>query len=339
MKGSVEIKLGAARLGKKIIELSGISKSFPCGVVIKDLDYMVSRDDRLGIIGPNGSGKSTLLKIASGRLIPDKGTVSTGETVKIGYFSQENEDIQGDIRVIDYIRNEAEYLDTEDGVITASQMLERFLFPPQVQWTPVSKLSGGERRRLYLLKILMGAPNVLMLDEPTNDLDIETLTILEGYLDGFPGAVLAVSHDRYFLDRVTEKLFYFAGNGKIEKFTGGYSDNLDTLRRYVEERKNPPKPAVDKASQSEEKKKDKTLKFTYKEQMEFEQIDTVIEKLERELKENETQLTLHASDFQKLQELMEKKQQLEKSLDEAMERWTYLNELAEEIERNKKGAE
>lgn len=324
----IEIQAGASRLGRKIIELSNIGKSYPGKEIIKDFSYIVKRDDRIGIIGPNGSGKSTLMKIAAGRLEPDKGQVSTGETVKIGFFSQENEDMNEGLRVIEYIREIAEFLKTEDGLISASQMLERFLFPPEVQWTQISKLSGGEKRRLYLLNILMGAPNVLMLDEPTNDLDIKTLTILEGYLDEFPGAVIVVSHDRYFLDRIVEGIFSFEG-GEIVKYVGNYQDYAEAVKeREVslgsQEDKNKP-------SEKVYNKREKTLKFSYKEQKEFEQIDDIIGGLEEEIKKVDISMEASASDYKKLQVLLEEKEKLEKRLEEAMDRWVYLNELNEKI--------
>jgi ATP-binding cassette subfamily F protein uup len=335
--GNIEIQAGFSRLGKKIINIENVSKSFPCGVLIKDFSYKFLRDDRVGILGPNGCGKSTLMKIIAGRLSPDSGEVSIGETVKIGYFSQENEDMDGSIRVIEYIREQAEYITTEDGTISASQMLEAFLFPPNLQWTPVSKLSGGEKRRLYLLRILMGAPNVLMLDEPTNDLDIQTLTILESYLDDFPGAVIVVSHDRYFLDRIVDGIFAFEGNGVVNQYIGNYSDYSqfsDERERSVED--NVLKPAKARTAEKEEQKKDKPLKFTYKERIEFENIDNIISEIENDIKRVETQMNEASSDFEKLQRLISEKEELDSKYEDAIERWTYLNELADEIERNKK---
>lgn len=335
---NIEIQAGFSRLGRKIIELENVSKSFPCGEVIKDFSYILLRDDRVGIIGPNGSGKSTLMKIAAQKLEPDTGKVTIGETVRIGLFSQENDDMDESLRVIEYIREQAEFLTTEEGSISASQMLERFLFPPSVQWTPISKLSGGEKRRLYLLRILMGAPNVLMLDEPTNDLDIQTLTILENYLDEFPGAVIVSSHDRYFLDRVVDGIFSFEGKGLICQYAGNYTDYSQVVqqRRCLLE-DNGFKVAKDKANEKIENKKDRPLKFTFKEQKEFDQIDGIITQLEKDIKQVEAQMNESSSDYQRLQQIITEKGQLEKQLDDAIERWTYLNELAEEIERNKKG--
>ncbi len=331
---NIEINAGAARLGKKIIELSDVSKSFPGVDLINNFSYILLRDDRIGIIGPNGSGKSTLLKMIAGRLLPDGGSVVTGETVKIGYFGQENAEVEPNLRVIEYIREEAEFITTREGDITAAQMLEMFLFPPAVQWTPVSRLSGGEKRRLYLLRILMGAPNILLLDEPTNDLDIQTLAILENYIDDFPGAVVAVSHDRYFLDRVTEKLFVFAGSGKVEKFTGNYSDYSESMAASVaeaENRNNPP--VIGKKTYSAENNKSKAPKFTFKEQREFEQIDDIIAGLESELKKTNEDINGAASDFQRLPGLLAEKEHLEKQLDAAVERWAYLNEIYEKMDK------
>lgn len=334
----VEMNVSFSRLGKKIIEVENVSKSYPCGEVIKNFSYNLLRDDRIGIIGPNGAGKSTLLKIMSGRLMPDEGKVSVGETVKIGYFSQENDHMENsDQRVIEYIREQAETIVTNDGTLSASQMLERFLFPQSVQWTPVSKLSGGEKRRLHLLSILIKSPNVLMLDEPTNDLDIQTLTILEEYLDEFPGAVIVVSHDRYFLDKVADKVFSFEGNGAIKRYTGNYSENIQLIQERQEHLKDiSPNHTNDKAGEKPVRKKDKPLKFTFKEQREFEQIDDLIAKLEDDIQRVEEEMNKASSDFIKLQQLISEKEQLDVELDQAISRWAYLNELSEEIERLKK---
>mgnify|MGYP000224068317 CR=1 FL=1 len=336
-KENIEIQAGFSRLGKKIIEIENISKSFPGKDVIKDFSYLLLRDDRIGIIGPNGSGKSTLMKIAAGKLKPDSGIVTIGETVKIGLFSQENEDMNENLRVIEYIREQAEFLTTTDGTISASQMLERFLFPPSMQWTPISKLSGGEKRRLYLLHILMGAPNVLMLDEPTNDLDIQTLTILESYIDEFPGAVIVVSHDRYFLDRLVERIFAFEGNGTITQYVGNYSDYSQYMKESETKVEDASlKVSKDKVNKKAENKNEKPLRFSYKEQREFDEIDGVIEKLEQDIMQIEDKMSGASSDFEQLQKLVEEKEQLEDKLEYSMERWTYLNELAEEIEKRKK---
>lgn len=323
---NVEMDSVGTRLGKKTIELHRISKAYGEKELIKDFTYILLRDDRLGIIGPNGCGKSTLMKIITGRLAPDTGEVVTGDTVKIGYFAQENEDMEDGIRVIDYIRDVADYIQTPGGKISASQMLERFLFTPSMQYTPLSKLSGGEKRRLYLLKVLMDAPNVLVLDEPTNDLDIATLRILEDYLDSFQGIILAVSHDRYFLDRIAGRIFAFEGGGEIKQYEGGYTDYL-RAGKPAEEPK--PKEKTDKKSW---KQKDTRLKFSYKEQREYETIDEDIERLEEKIISVGQQMEENASQYTRLAELTEEKSKLEEQLNEKMERWVYLNDLAEKIE-------
>lgn len=331
---SVEIKAGASRLGRKIIELEHVSKSYDDKVIVKDFSYILLRDDRIGIIGPNGAGKSTLLRLIAGRLEPENGSVKTGDTVKTGFFTQENEELNDKLRVIEYIREAAEYINTAEGPVTASQMLEKFLFPPAVQWTPVGKLSGGEKRRLYLLRVLMDAPNILLLDEPTNDLDIQTLAILEDYLDDFPGAVIVVSHDRYFLDRVADKIFLLEGNGEVQRFEGNYTDYSEQLQRMnAEAAESARKSAAkeDKNLQNAELKRDRPVKFSYKEQKEFEQIDGRIAGLEKELDDVKKGIDASASDFQKLQELLDRQTLLEAQLSDAMDRWVYLNELAEAI--------
>lgn len=343
----MEITAGASRLGKKILECTHVHKGFPDrGVVIKDFSYILLRNDRIGIIGPNGSGKSTLLNLIDGRLTPDGGSIELGSTVNIGYFAQENTYLNPEIRVIDELKAVAEVIPTADGgLLTASQMLERFLFPPAVQWTQIAKLSGGEKRRFYLLRILMGAPNVLLLDEPTNDLDIQTLTVLESYLDEFPGAVIAVSHDRYFLDRVTDKIFAFQGEGTIRSYVGNYSDyreqvyaaeqealqaaNLDSLAKALKGK------GTQAAKEELERKKERPLKMTFKEQQDFAQIEAQITQTEEELQKNSQQMNEMGSDFGKLTELVAIQQDLEKKLDDMLERWTYLNELAEKIAQNK----
>ena len=338
----VEISTSFTRLGKKVIELKDISKSFGGKILIKDFNYIVLPKDRIGIVGSNGLGKSTLIKLLNGDFTPDKGTIEIGETVKLGYFSQEWKPLDKNLRVIEYIRETAEFITTSDGSkISASQMLERFLFTSEMQWSLISKLSGGEKRRLYLLKVLMDAPNVLLLDEPTNDLDTETLTILEDYLENFNGSVITVSHDRYFLDKVAEKIFVFEGNGVIQKYTGNYSEcweriqasrenNNDGFKKNSEENNN------NEAKPNKSKPKNKSLKFSYKEKLEYEQIDEVIEKLEEKIDELDGKIAENTSDFQKLQELLKEKEDAEKLLEEKMERWTYLNELAEKIEDQKK---
>ncbi|MDR3541773.1 MAG: ABC-F family ATP-binding cassette domain-containing protein [Desulfosporosinus sp.] len=343
----VELPAGSSRLGKKILECTHIQKGFSNrGVVIKDFNYILLRNDRIGIIGPNGSGKSTLLNLIAGRLTPDSGSIELGSTVNMGYFTQENTYFNPDIRVIDEIKAVAEVIPTSDGgFLTASQMLERFLFPPAAQWTQIGKLSGGEKRRLYLLRILMGTPNVLLLDEPTNDLDIQTLTILEGYLDEFPGAVIAVSHDRYFLDRVTDKIFSFEGEGAIRSYVGNYSDYREQL--YAAEQEAMQAANLDSLSRAylttnvqalkaePEKKKERPLKMTFKEQQDYEQIEAQIAQAEEELEKNNRHMNDMGSDFEKLTELVGIQQGLEKNLDDLLERWTYLNELAERIAQNK----
>lgn len=336
---SVDISTSFTRLGKKVIELKNISKSFGDKTLIKDFNYIILPKDRIGIVGPNGAGKSTLIKILNGDLNPDKGTIEIGETVKIGYFSQEYGSINDDLRVIEYIRETAEFITTSDGSkISASQMLERFLFDSEMQWSLINKLSGGEKRRLYLLKVLMDAPNVLLLDEPTNDLDTETLTILEDYLENFNGSVISVSHDRYFLDKIADKILVFEGNGVIQKHTGNYSEvmgdgyckSTKNLKEEVNDNKN-----FTETKNNKSKPKNKSLKFSYKEKLEYEQIDEIIENLEEKIIKLDEEISENTSDFQKLQELLKKKEDLEKLLEEKMDRWTYLNELAEKIEEQK----
>ena len=344
---ALEMKSVSSRLGKKIIELEHVSKAFDGVPVISDFSYTVLRNDRIGIIGENGSGKSTLLKLISGELQPDSGSVEIGETVKIGYFSQENEHMDKSRRVIEYICDIAHNVKTEDGYISASQMLERFLFPPHMHSIPVSRLSGGEQRRLYLLGILMSAPNVLLLDEPTNDLDIDTLCILEDYLDSFAGAVIAVSHDRHFIDRIAEKTFVYEGEGHIAEYPGGYSDWVERRAAGLAAEKNAGK-SGGKTAASDGKQTDSTsqagrtdavrpkkLKFSYKEQREFETIDDDIAALESAIEEVDGRIAEAGSDYCKLQELTAKRDELTAALDEKMERWVYLNDLAEKIEAQK----
>lgn len=344
---ALEMKSVSSRLGKKIIELEHVSKAFDGVPVISDFSYTVLRNDRIGIIGENGSGKSTLLKLISGELQPDSGSVEIGETVKIGYFSQENEHMDKSRRVIEYICDIAHNVKTEDGYISASQMLERFLFPPHMHSIPVSRLSGGEQRRLYLLGILMSAPNVLLLDEPTNDLDIDTLCILEDYLDSFAGAVIAVSHDRHFIDRIAEKTFVYEGEGHIAEYPGGYSDWVERRAAGLAAEKTAGK-ASGKTAASDGKQTDSTsqtgrtdagrpkkLKFSYKEQREFETIDEDIAALESAIEEVDGRISEAGSDYCKLQELTAKRDELTAALDEKMERWVYLNDLAEKIEAQK----
>lgn len=330
MQQNVEMDSISSRLGKTTIELEHISKGFGDKHLINDFSYIVLRDDRIGFIGPNGCGKSTLMKMIMGILQPDEGNITIGDTVKIGYFAQENEDMTGDIRVIDYIRNVAEYIQTTKGQASASQMLDRFLFPPELQYTPLDKLSGGEQRRLYLLKVLMEAPNVLILDEPTNDLDIQTLTILEDYLDTFAGIVITVSHDRYFLDRIVNRIFAFEEGGHLKQYEGGYTDYLEKVKPIAKQEKSKPgkKENNGKKFQKEHQKK---LKFTYKEQKEFETIDDDIAKLEEKIEQLDEEIMENATNSGKLAELTQQKEETEEALNEKMDRWVYLNDLAEQI--------
>lgn len=323
----VEIKTVSSRLGKKIIEISSISKAYEDLILMKDFSYNVLKDDRIGIIGENGIGKSTFLKMIAGLIDPDSGNIEIGETVKIAYLSQEYTIMDEEMRVIEFIKEAAEIIDTEDGKVTASQMLETFLFPPEEQWTKISRLSGGEKRRLMLLRILMEKPNVILLDEPTNDLDIATLSVLEDYLESFPGAVITVSHDRYFLDRVAEKIFSFEGDGRVQILFGNYSDYEE--KKALEDKEEESK--KDKASTAKPRSKEKSRKFSYKEQREFEGIDARIADLEQKMEDVDGKIEKFATDFEKLNRLMEEKNGIEKELEEAMERWTYLNELAEEL--------
>ena len=336
--GKVQLDSVGTRLGKKTIELKDICKRYGEKTLIDHYSYIVLRDERIGIIGPNGCGKSTLIKIINGIVAPDSGSVEIGDTIKIGYFAQENQYMEEGQRVIDYIRNVAEYIETSKGTASASQMLERFLFPPAMQYTPVEKLSGGEKRRLYLLRVLMEAPNVLILDEPTNDLDIATLTILEDYLDSFSGIVITVSHDRYFLDRVVNRIFSFEGNGVIRQYEGGFSDYLQ--KKKANEREALPLKKDEKSVDSAEKKewqkpKQQKLKFSYNEQREYDTIDEEIAKLEETIEKLEEEIAENANHYTKLQQLMEEKEKAEQALEEKMERWVYLNDLAEKIEEQK----
>ena len=330
MDSTVELSSVSTRMGRTTIELSGISKSYGEKTLISDFTYIFLKDDRVGFIGPNGCGKSTLMKIINGVTKPDAGEVVIGSTVKIGYFSQENEYLEESLRVIDYIRETAEYIETEDGKVTASKMLERFLFDASLQYQKIERLSGGEKRRLFLLKVLMEAPNVLILDEPTNDLDIATMRILEDYLDHFNGIVITVSHDRYFLDRIAKRIFAFEGNGVIRQYEGGYSDYLLACPKESS------MPVVEKEEKNSDSKttwkvREKKLKFTYQEQKDYETIEQDIAALEDKLAEVEEQYAKSATDFVKLNELTAKKEQLENELEEKMERFVYLSDLAERI--------
>lgn len=336
-ESKLQINSLSSRLGRKVIELEHISKSYGEKRLIQDFTYTVLRNDRIGIIGQNGTGKSTLLKIIQGIVPPDEGTVEIGDTVKIGYFSQENEALDKNIRVIDYIQGFAYNITTDEGVISASQMLERFLFPSIMHSTMIGRLSGGEQRRLYLLSILMKAPNVLLLDEPTNDLDIETLTVLEDYLDHFLGAVIVVSHDRYFLDRVVFRTFAYEEDGTIGHYPGGYTDYIEVRKFEKEQVETELKKSASKkdsnanTEEAPKKKNPGKLKFSYNEQREYDSIDNDICDLEEQIAQVEKDMITEASNHGKLQELFAKKETLENALAEKMERWVYLNELAEKI--------
>lgn len=327
----LDINSVTTRLGKKTVYINGISKSFGGRPIIKNFEYNILRDDRIGIIGKNGCGKSTLLKMIYGDLPPDTGTVETGDTVKIGYFSQECEQMDSSLRVIDYIRGIAENIVTVDGVLTASQMLERFLFPADQQWNTIDRLSGGERRRLFLLRTIMDAPNILLLDEPTNDLDIMTLMILEDYLESFNGAVVAVSHDRYFLNEVADKIFVFQEDGTLKQYLGGYSDynqvREETARQKPKE-SGKQQPAINTQPNDTRPKK---AKFSFKEQQEYLVIDSVIEDLEEQIALTKKQIEIEASNYIRLEELTKKESALEALLHEKMERWLYLNDIASKI--------
>ena len=341
---ALEMNSVSTRLGKKTIELSDICKSFGEKKVIDDFTYIFLRDDRIGIIGKNGCGKSTLMKIITGNLKPDSGSVEIGDTVRIGYFMQENEPLDEKMTVLEFVRSIGEYVTTATGKATASQMCEKFLFGPKSQWTPISKLSGGEKRRLYLLSVLMSAPNVLILDEPTNDLDIETLEILEDYLDGFAGIVIVVSHDRYFLDRTVDRIFLFEGGGRLKQYEGGFSD-------YYEKKQAENGIASDGATQSVKeavsgdttsakpkkyyKERENKLKFTYAEQKEYDTIDDDIASLESKIEELDGEIAGAATQYSRLNELMQEKADVEAQLEHKMDRWVYLNDLAEKIEAQK----
>lgn len=365
----VEMESISSRLGRTTVEVKDLCKAYGNKVLLKDFTYIFLKNDRVGIIGPNGSGKSTLMKMIAGWVQPDSGTIEIGQTVKIGYFSQENEAMDENLKVIDYIRNVAEYVQTKDGSISASQMLERFLFPGSVQYTTISRLSGGEKRRLYLLRILMDAPNVLLLDEPTNDLDIRTLTILEDYLDNFQGIVITVSHDRYFLDRMVRRIFAFEGDGNVVQYEGGFTDyQAAYLMKHPElsggngagrgsaggnrsgagnssagnaggsAQGAAGETGVDEASGTAAKKSSqdgrahqKKLKFSFKEQREWDTIEDEIAGLEADLEALDGQIAESATNYGRLNQLMTEKAEKEALLEEKMDRWMYLQELAEKI--------
>ena len=365
----VEMESISSRLGRTTVEVKDLCKAYGNKVLLKDFTYIFLKNDRVGIIGPNGSGKSTLMKMIAGWVQPDSGTIEIGQTVKIGYFSQEKEAMDENLKVIDYIRNVAEYVQTKDGSISASQMLERFLFPGSVQYTTISRLSGGEKRRLYLLRILMDAPNVLLLDEPTNDLDIRTLTILEDYLDNFQGIVITVSHDRYFLDRMVRRIFAFEGDGNVVQYEGGFTDyQAAYLMKHPElsggngagrgsaggnrsgagnssagnaggsAQGAAGETGVDEASGTAAKKSSqdgrahqKKLKFSFKEQREWDTIEDEIAGLEADLEALDGQIAESATNYGRLNQLMTEKAEKEALLEEKMDRWMYLQELAEKI--------
>lgn len=352
--GSVEMSSISSRMGKTTIELNNISKSYDGKVLISDFTYIFLKNDRVGFVGANGSGKTTLMKIIDGRLCPDSGSVTVGQTIKIGYYTQEIENskdagiayMDPDEKVIDYIKNTAEFVRTKDGLVSASNMLERFLFPSSQQYSPIGKLSGGEKRRLNLLRVLMEAPNVLILDEPTNDLDIRTLTILEDYLDTYDGIVITVSHDRYFLDRVVSRIFAFEENGQIRQYEGGYTDYEN---RLLEEGRTPAGQIMDTqyevsggdtvkntaVNSKDTWKSERKLKFSYKEQKEYETIEDDIASLEEKITDLENQTLKFSSDFVKLNEITKEKEETERLLEEKMERWEYLEDLAQRIEAEK----
>lgn len=326
-ESSVSITSAASRLGRKTVELAHVSKSYGERIIIRDFSYTLLRDDRVGIIGRNGAGKSTLLNMIAGELTPDNGSVDFGGTVRIGYFTQEGRELDPAQRPYDYIHEIASEVYTKEGRISATQMMERFLFSSDLQFSTIGRLSGGERRRLYLLGILMRAPNILLLDEPTNDLDVETLTILEDYLSEFPGAVVTVSHDRYFLDKIATSILEVRGDGEVRRTMGGYSDWL--LLREMDEK--PPVPKENRDGREKRSDRPQKLKFTFKEQREYETIDQDIADLEARITECDVQIGLNASDYIRLQEILEEKSSLEAQLEEKTERWLYLCELAERI--------
>lgn len=344
----IEISSISTRMGKTTVELSHLHKAYGDRVLIQDFSYIFLKNDRIGFVGKNGCGKTTLMKMIEGRQKPDSGEVILGQTIKLGYYSQEIEEkkeagiayMDPSMRVIDYIKNTAEFVRTEDGLISASAMLERFLFPPEEQYSVIGKLSGGEKRRLNLLRVLMEAPNVLILDEPTNDLDIVTLSILEDYLDNYDGIVITVSHDRYFLDRVVRRIFAFEENGVLRQYEGGYTDYVN--RKQEEEKDREPQIQTEKESTAKPAAKDTRthapkLKFSYKEQREYETIETDIAALEERMDEIDEEIAKCVTDFVRLNELTEEKTKVNTELEEKLERWEYLEELAAKIEAQKNG--
>ena len=329
---NIRISALSERMGRKTIELEHVCKGYGSQTVIADFSYHLTRDDRIGVVGVNGAGKSTLLNLIAGRIQPDSGTVSQGQTIRIGMFSQEGRELDSEMRVIDFIREISNSIQTAEGTLSASQMLERFLFSGDLQHQKIGKLSGGEKRRVYLLSILMEAPNVLLLDEPTNDLDIETLMILEEYLEEFPGIVIAVSHDRYFLDKMARTIFEVCKGGQVRQYTGNFSD-------YLEKRQPPEKLELVRAEKTEKiqktSPKPQKLKFSFNEQREYAVIDAELEEIADKIADYDTQIAASANDYVKLQELLEQKEALERLQDEKTERWLYLNELAEQMEAQK----
>lgn len=323
---TVQLSAASSRLGRKIIELHQVTKAYDGRPVIENFSYNLLRGDRIGIVGRNGAGKSTLLRMIAGQLAPDSGSVETGSTVKIGHFSQEGRELDLNQRVYDFIHDIAGEVRTEEGTFTAKQMMERFLFPSDLQSVPIGRLSGGERRRLYLLSVLMEAPNVLLLDEPTNDLDVMTLSILEDYLQSFPGPILAVSHDRFFLDKLAQSVFEVRGDGTVDCFTGNWSDWAAKRRQEA------PSPKAEKPKPVQERPREKKLKFSFKEEREFATIDQDIADLEKKIEENQTAQAAAGSDYVKLQQLQEELTDLEAALEEKTERWLYLTELKEKID-------
>lgn len=330
----IEMDSVETRMGKKTIEFHEVSKSYEKMKLIENFSYTLLRNQRLGIIGPNGCGKSTLLKLIIGQIQPDQGYMEIGETIKIGYLAQEEPDFDTSQRVIDYVKDIGEYVQTKEGRISASQMLERFLFTPDMQYTPVSKLSGGEKRRLYLLSVLVSGANVLILDEPSNNMDIPTLTVLEDYLNSFIGIVITVSHDRYFLDNVVDRIFEFDGNGHLQQYEGGYTDYLEAKQRRQSDSIPPvPKPLEEKKNNAKNWKQNRPqkLKFTFKEQKEFETIDDDIAALEEKIQSLDEEMMANATNSGKLAQLTKEKEEAEAQLEEKMDRWVYLNDLAEKI--------
>ena len=329
-KSEVDIAIGSKRLGSKVVEIRNVSKSYEKNTLIKDFTYLMKRDDRIGVIGANGSGKTTLLDMITGRVAPDTGEIDIGQTVHIGYYDQESRALNDEQRVIDYIRDVAEYVTTNEGVqITAGKMLERFLFTPAAQYAVIGNLSGGERRRLYLLRILMGSPNVLLLDEPTNDLDIPTLIALEEYLDDFAGALIVVSHDRYFLDRTIDNVFRFESGGRVREYPGNYSAYLETQGREMIERKETEAPKVLAKPVASTPDNPKGKKLSFKEMREFEAVEQRISETEKRLPEIDKELTAAASEAGLVHELFLEQQNLHTQLEKDLSRWA---DLADRLE-------